>query len=191
MPSRSSGPVLHRASAPRRSGFTMVELIVVLILFGILSAIGAARFFNRSGYDASGFAEQLRTMVRYAQKLAVAQNRPVYVQGALDGVALCYESTVPCPAASVVPAPSGDNSGSAATRKRCLVNSQYAQRWYCEGWPAGVTMTPVSGTLPVFFFDGLGRPIGVGGTFTGISVIIAGDGVSNQISVAQETGYVN
>ena len=191
MPSRSSGRVLHRAPASRRSGFTMVELIVVLILIGILSAIGVARFFDRSGYDAAGFAEQGRAMLRYAQKLAVAQNRPVYVQGALDGVALCYDATVPCPADKVVPAPSGDNSGSAATRKRCLVNNQYSQRWYCEGWPAGVTMTPVSGTLSPFFFDGLGRPGVSGGTFAGLTVRIAGGAVSSQISVAQETGYVN
>lgn len=169
----------------------MVELIVVMILIGILSAIGAARFFNRSGYDAAGFAEQTRAMVRYAQKLAVAQNRPVYVQGAIDGVALCYDAAMPCPAASVVPAPSGENSGSAPTRKRCLVANQYAARWYCEGWPAGVTMTPVSGTLSPFFFDGLGRPAVSGTGFTGLTVAFSADGLTTQVSIAQETGYVN
>jgi len=168
----------------------MVELIVVIILVGILSAIGASRFFNSSPYDATAFAEQGRGMLRYAQKLAVAQNRRVFVQGAIDGVALCFDATMPCPAASQVPAPSGENSGSAATRKFCVAGGAYSSRWYCEGWPAGVTMMPVSGTLSPFFYDGLGRPGVTGGSFNGLTVTISGGGVSNQISVSQETGYV-
>jgi len=183
---------LRRVPAyPRRSGgFTMVELIVVILLVGILGAIGAARFFNRTGYDATAFAEQSRSMLRYAQKLAIAQNRPVFVHGALDGVALCFDVQEPCRAEFQVPAPSGANSGSAATRKRCLAGKDYAPGWYCEGWPPGVNMIPVSGTLSSFFYNGLGQPVAAGG-FIGLKVRIEGGGVSSEISVSQETGYVN
>ena len=151
---------LRRSSvfSRRSGGFTMVELIVVILLIGILGAIGAARFFQRTGYDATAFAEQSRSMLRYAQKLAIAQNRPVFVHGALDGVALCFDVQEPCKAEFQVPAPSGANSGSAATRARCLAGKDYAPRWYCEGWPAGVNMVPVSGTLSSFFYNGLGQP---------------------------------
>jgi len=169
----------------------MVELIVVILLIGILSAIGASRFFSRSTYDAIAFAEQGRAMLRYAQKLAIAQNREIYVQGALDGVALCFEAAEPCRPVAQVPIPSGDNSGSAATRSRCLASGKYAPNWYCEGWPAGVSMTPNVVGSTSFFFNGLGQPGIVGGVFTGLTVTIAGDGVSSQISVAPETGYVN
>jgi len=187
---RHPAPASASASGrPRSAGFTMVELIVVIILAGILAAIGASRFYNRSGYDAAAFAEQGRAMLRYAQKLAVAQNRNIFVQGALDGVGLCFEATMPCPAASQVPAPAGTNSGSASTRKFCVAGT-YSERWYCEGWPDGVTMMPVSGTLSPFFFDGLGRPRVNGGSFTGLTVTISGDGVSSRITVNQETGYV-
>ena len=171
----------------------MVELIVVIVLIGILSAIGASRFFDRTPYDITAFAEQGRAMLRYAQKLAIAQNRPVYVQvvGNVQGVALCFAAKPPCQPADQVPAPSGANSGSAITRKLCLAGKDYAERWYCEGWPAGVTMTPVSGTLSPFFFDGLGRPAVSGTGFTGLTVAFSADGLTTQVSIAQETGYVN
>jgi MSHA pilin protein MshC len=192
MPRRGIRPALHRAPAPRRTaGFTMVELIVVIILIGILSAIGVGRFFNRSGYDAAAFAEQGRGMLRYAQKLAIAQNRPVYVQGDLFGVALCFSDAVPCPVASQVPAPSGSNTGSVSTRSRCKVGSVYYERWYCEGFPVGVSMTPGSGALPLFFFNGLGQPGVPGGTFADLTVSISADGSASAISIAAETGYVN
>lgn len=169
----------------------MVELIIVIILIGVLSAIGASRFFSRSTYDAAAFAEQSRSMLRYAQKLAIAQNRPVYVQGALDGVALCFDAVAPCLPANQVPVPAGENSGTQATRSRCLASGKYAPNWYCEGWPAGVTMDPGATTFPTFFFNGLGQPGIPGGTFDGLTVTILADGASSRVSVARETGYVN
>ena len=57
----------------------MVELIIVLVVIGILSALTFGRFFVRGDYDAAGFAAQARATLRYGQQLAIAQNRPIYV----------------------------------------------------------------------------------------------------------------
>src|SRR4051812_38308373 len=114
MPSRTARrPQSHGAARHPPAGFTMVELIVVMILVGILGAIGAARFFSRTGFDSAAYAEQLRGMARYAQKLAIGQHRNVFVAASPDGIALCYVNASPCPAAQAVPAPGGSNSGNA------------------------------------------------------------------------------
>jgi len=198
-------PCAHEAGSgtvrrPGRSaGFTMVELIVVMILAGVLGAIGVSRFFNRAGYDADAFTEQARTMLRYAQKLAIAQNRPVFVQASSTGIALCYASGATCAAGSMVPAPSGSNSGSSSTRARCTAGSAYADGWYCEAPPAGSTLTVPPAAAGGFYFNGLGRPymgsdiVSAGSdasSFTGMSFDITAEGSRRTITVAQETGYV-
>lgn len=170
----------------------MVELIVVVILVGILGAVGVARFVDRAGFDADAFTEQTRAMLRFAQKMAVAQNRPVYVR--LDGnsIALCFSAAAPCPAASQVLAPSGANSGSAATAQYCQSST-----WYCEGRPSLLTysLSPGSsfaGAAAYLYFDALGRPCDATGSasFPGLTVTIAAGGLTRAVSVAPETGYV-
>jgi MSHA pilin protein MshC len=173
----------------------MVELIVVLILTGILGAIGAARFFSSTGFDAAAFADQSAAMLRYAQKIAIAQNRPVFVQASTQGLMLCYTASAPCGDTARVTAPSGTNSGSSATRAFCTGGGTYAPAWYCEGVPSGANITLNPSSAATFYFNGLGRPYlasdnGIDSAFTGLSLSISGDGVVRTISVAQETGYV-
>jgi MSHA pilin protein MshC len=174
----------------------MVELVVIIVLAGILAAVATSRFFSREGYDASAYAEQVRAMARYAQKLAIAQNRNVYVEGSLSGVGLCYKNTLPCATADQVPAPSGSNSGNAATRAFCAVGGVYASTWYCEGLPTGVTMAVSGNSLSPFYFNGLGRPYtatdtGTDSTFADLSITLSADGGASTIAVSKETGYVN
>jgi len=173
--------------ARRQRGFTLVELVVVILIVGILGAIGAVRHADRRGFDTASFAEQTRAALRFGQKLAIAQRRPVYAQMKGSTIALCFDSAAPCPAASRVPA-LGSNGGAAA----CAPAS-----WYCEAPPGTIAYAVSPALASTFCFNALGQPGMVAsggacntGAFLGVTVNITGDGSTTAVNVATETGYV-
>lgn len=166
----------------------MVELIVVMILIGIIGAIAAGRFMERASFDTVAWTDQLRSTLRYAQKVAVAQNTPVYVHLTQARVAVCLAEDAACANADDrMPAPGGANSGSGQTRAACASST-----WMCEAPPAGVSMglpgKPATATGGVAF-DGLGRARMLG-DFGG-KLDIKGDGITTTIGIDPESGYVD
>ncbi|MCS0596378.1 type II secretion system protein [Massilia agri] len=61
----------------RAAGFTMVELIVVMVLIGVLAAIGVPRLMGDNGVAAAVFGDEVVSALRTAQKSAVAKRRLV------------------------------------------------------------------------------------------------------------------
>jgi MSHA pilin protein MshC len=183
-------PRLAPAQRQQR-GYSLVELIAVMVLIGILGAVGANRFFSRQDFDLRTFADRTASMLRYGQKLAIAQHRNVHVL--LDGanIALCYEFQ--CASGDRVRTP----SGSSAPQAGCDNSSD----WFCAAVPRELTVAHGAATAaPVpLFFDGGGKPYinSTDGATSAqqavpVAVTITGqDNTSYTILIENETGYVH
>ena len=79
----------------KQSGFTMIELIVIMIIVGIMAVVALPRMNSLSSFDARGFADQTEAYLRFAQKSALAQRRSVYVSiaGTASAPTMCVTST--------------------------------------------------------------------------------------------------
>jgi MSHA pilin protein MshC len=61
-------------ASPRRHarGFTLVELVAVLVILGIVAAVVAPRFVDTAVFSERGYADEIATSLRYARRIAVA-----------------------------------------------------------------------------------------------------------------------
>ena len=75
-----------RSSANAVSGFTLVELVIIMVIVGILAVAAMPRFADRTDFDARGFYDGTLSALRYAQKSAIAQRRNVCVAFSAAGV---------------------------------------------------------------------------------------------------------
>src|SRR3569623_108752 len=68
-------PAIVMKPSGKTHGFTMIELIMVMIIIGVLAVAVVPRMFNRSSFESRGFYDETLAALRYAQKAAVAQRR--------------------------------------------------------------------------------------------------------------------
>jgi MSHA pilin protein MshC len=148
----------------RQSGFTLVELIVVMMIVGILAVAAIPRFFDRDAFDSRGFKDETIAALRYAQKAAIAQRRTVCVAFTATSTTLTYVSTAgssDCTSASGLAGPNGASPYQVTPRSSSIIYS------------------PVPAN---FYFSPLGR------ASAGQSIQVTG--TTGSIVVEQETGYV-
>lgn len=63
----------------KNSGFTLVELIVVILITGILSISIAPRFFGVSSYENRKATDELLSALRYSQQMAMNRGGDIHL----------------------------------------------------------------------------------------------------------------
>ncbi len=104
-----SNACAQRRAALFEHGFTLIELIMVIVMLGILAVFAAPRIFNSGDFSARGFHDETLALLRYGQKTAIAQRRTVCVNLNATGVTMTMFAANPapatCAAATTVQAP--------------------------------------------------------------------------------------
>lgn len=154
-----------RLSMRQLKGFTVVELVAVIVITGLIAAIAAPRFIGRDAFDARGAYGTLMSALRYAQKTAIAQRTTVFANVNIATRTICLGYTNNCSAPVLDP----------ATRAA-----------YVKVLPNNVT---VAASTAVIGFDGLGSPLpNATATFQIQNAVTLEP--ARTITVEAETGYV-
>ena len=171
----------------KTAGFTLIELVMVLVLIGILAVFVAPKLGDVTSSNAGAFTDKLRADIRYAQNLAMTRNlrSRAYFNGTgtapPSGYAIVSSFTSTCTSfvAATDPALSSSLTITLGT-----------------GSYANISVAPGTKCLE---YDSLGRPYDCIGNLTicssvlsGMTVTIkAGAAAAGSVTISQETGAVN
>ena len=161
--------IQHHTPRTRQHGFTMVELIAVLLLVGVLAAVALPRLDGALALRGAGWRDQIKAGLLHARTLAQGHRRLVCVTLATGEIRLALASANPASACDTVLAgPDGD------------------ARWAVDGNAIALSQSP-AGTL-YFQPDGRITSDGAGSTAVNATVGLVGE---PNLSLIGATGHVD
>lgn len=170
----SDSPDSYPTRAFAARGFTLIELIMVILVMGVLAVYAAPRVLNTGDFYAQGFHDETLGLLRYAQKTAVAQRRTVCVAFTSTTAKLTIASAAASNVCNTDLIGPNVNCPTSGGKQACIA----AQR----------NVTYIAPLVPMTFsFDGLGQP-SIGQS---LDVISGSSALGKPITVEAVTGYVH
>jgi len=162
-------PRPRRTATPGRAhGFTVVELVAVLLLVGVLAAVAVPRLNGLVALRSAGWRDQVLAALRQAALTAQGHRRLVCASIASNAVTLSIASGNP-----------------ATSCNTALTGHDGDSRW---AWDSGAPATSASPATLYFQPSGRVTSDGAGASPVSATISISGD---TAITLAGETGHVD
>ena len=172
---QAATPLWQRGAGGICRGFTLIELIMVMVIAGVLAVVAVPRMFNATEFQSRGLSDQVQASLRYAQKIAIAQHRFVCATFTANSLSLTIGSANTC----------GAPVAALSSNTDALKNGNYVLNA-----PSSISF---AATPAAFSFNALGQPRTASlpdAAIGAATVNVAGD-VTRTITVEAETGYVH
>ena len=143
------------------AGFTIIELVVVLLIVGVLAVTAVPSLLGKGVFDSRGFSDQISAALRFAQKAAISERRAVCAAFGTNSLTL-----------TIAP-----NAGSAVCTTN-LTGPSGAAPYSVSSATVAFTSVPTN-----FQFNALGQ--------ANVGQTISVTGATGSITIEPDTGYVH
>ncbi len=153
----------------RLRGFTLVEAVMVILIVSALAVFALPKAVDVSTFKLSSYCDRIQNATTFANRLALAQRRPVVVTFATTGVTVAYGS------GGAINLPVVDPSTGAAFALTC---------------PTGLSPCISSGAGASVTFNAANSGTSTTSTGAALQVTVTGTGFTQNFTIEPTTGFV-
>ena len=154
-------------------GFTLIELVLVILLLGILAAFAVPKWLGKGGFETQTVRDELLTRLRLVQTVNMHEPASRCTQLVVASPRFAHRTYAACPASDDLSIGWTDNL---RTRGRLVTASD------------GITLSLNSNKSFVLRFDQMGRPLG--SCATGCTLLVSDGRETSRIKIESE-GFIH
>ena len=158
---------------PATKGFSLIELVLVILLLGILAAFAVPKWLGKGGFETQTVRDELLTRLRLVQTVNMHEPADRCTQLVVASPRFAHRTYAACPASDDLSSGWTDNL---RTRGRLVTPS------------AGMSISHNNSNNFVLRFDQMGRPLG--SCATGCTLLVSDGRETSRIKIESE-GFIH